>query len=265
MSQVKDINMLEVKKLSWGLKKKQILSNINFSVQQGEFIGIIGPNGSGKSSLLRCLYGHNSPFSGEVLFQQHPLQSYSRKSLARQIAVVLQEPPTQFDLQVVDVIRMGLIPHKKLFSINLKNEQNAIIGASNKVDLYDKLDHSFNSLSGGEKQRAMIARAILQQPKLLLMDEPTNHLDIHHQVEVLKLAQLIGMTVIVTLHDLNLAATFCDRLILLDEGEISAQGEPESVLTSSILQRVFKVNAFIDKQPYNQKLRVSFELGDPCK
>lgn len=255
------LQMLEVEKLGWRVDKKPILEALTFSISRGEFVGIIGPNGAGKSSLLRCLYRKNVPTSGTIKFNQRLIQDYSRQSLAQKIAVVLQEPPTRFELSVLDVVRMGLIPNKALLSFNDQKDFEAIIDAATKVDLRDKLTLAFNSLSGGEKQRAMIARAILQAPELLLMDEPTNHLDVRHQIEVLELARSLGITVVLSIHDLNLAASYCDRLILMDEGHIIAQGSPESVLTETSLSQVFGVKAFIDEHPFSNKLRITFEYG----
>ncbi len=252
--------LLTADKLSWGVDTKIILDKLTFSISQGEFVGVIGPNGAGKSSLLRCLYRKNIPSSGTIDFHQKPLSSYSRKGLAQKIAVVLQEPPTHFELSVLDVIRMGLIPNKNLLSFDTEEDYSAIIDAATKVDLLDKLKQPFNALSGGEKQRAIIARAILQSPQLLLMDEPTNHLDVRHQIEVLELAASMGITVMVSIHDLNLAASFCDRLILLDEGAIIADGTPAEVLTKAILQQVFKVSALVDQHPFSQRTRITFDL-----
>jgi iron complex transport system ATP-binding protein len=239
-----------------------ILDELNFSVKVGEFVGVIGPNGAGKSSLLRCLYGKITPSSGHISLNQRDLTSYSKRQLANHIAVVLQEPPTQFELSVMDVIRMGLIPQKQLLSFDNQQDEAAITDAARQVDLAAKLHHEFNSLSGGEKQRVMIARAILQKPQLLLMDEPTNHLDVRHQIDVLQLAASLGITVIVSIHDLNLAATYCDRLILMDKGKIAAQGKPEQVLTEQSLKQVFAVDAAIDTHPYSQKTRITFDLTE---
>ena len=252
--------LLTTEDLSWQVQDKKILDRLTFSIRQGEFVGVIGPNGAGKSSLLRCLYRKIKPTSGNIHFNHKTLTSYSRKLLAQQVAVVLQEPPTHFELSVIDVVRMGLIPNKELLSFDTVEDFSAIIEAAKKVDLLDKLQQPFNSLSGGEKQRAMIARAILQTPQLLLMDEPTNHLDIRHQIEVLNLATSMNITVMVSIHDLNLAAAFCDRLILLDEGKIIADGTPEGVLTKKNLQQVFGVRAKIDQHPFSQKLRITFDL-----
>jgi len=255
-----DTPILTVEDLSWKIKNKVILNSLNFSINHGDFVGIIGPNGAGKSSLLRCLYKKIIPSSGHILFQNKPLSSFARRELAQNIAVVLQESPTQFELTVMDVIRMGLIPNKALLSFDSTDDIQAIKQAASNVDLFDKLTQPFNSLSGGEKQRAMIARAILQSPKLLLMDEPTNHLDIRHQIDVLKLAKSMATTVVLSIHDLNLAAACCDRLILLDEGKIVAQGTVTEVLTQENIHQVFAVEAKIDQQPFTQKIRISFDL-----
>lgn len=253
--------LLSVSQLSWQVKDKTILNQLTFSVRQGEFVGIIGPNGAGKSSLLRCLYGVIQPSTGSIIIADKNIQDYSRRQMAQQIAVVLQEPPSRFDIQVKDVIRMGLTPHKSLLSFDTEDDEQAVNQAARKVDLFDKLEQQFNSLSGGEKQRAMIARAIVQRPTILLMDEPTNHLDIRHQLEVLDLAKSMGITVIVSIHDLNLAATFCNRLILLNRGEIVEQGAPAEVLTETNLNQVFAVNAAVDQHPFNQQLRITFNFG----
>ncbi|MCP4411922.1 MAG: ABC transporter ATP-binding protein [Gammaproteobacteria bacterium] len=251
---------LNTEQLSWQVKQKLILDKLSFSIYQGEFVGVIGPNGAGKSSLLRCLYKKIEPTAGQIQFNNKPLSAYSRRQLAQKIAIVLQEPPTHFELSVLDVIRMGLIPNKPLLSFDSDEDYEAIIDAGKKVELFDKLHQSFNSLSGGEKQRAIIARAILQNPQLLIMDEPTNHLDVRHQIEVLELAVSMGITVMVTIHDLNLAASFCDRLILLDQGRIIADGTPETVLTKTTLIQVFGVDAKIDEHPFSKKIRVTFDL-----
>lgn len=253
-------SFLQVEGLVWQVNSRSILKQLTFSVRVGEFVGIIGPNGAGKSSLLRCLYGKYKPSSGKITLDQQALEKYSRSQLAQRIAVVLQEPPSHFQLSVMDVIRMGLIPNKSLLSFDNTHDQEKLLDAARKVDLLEKLNQPFNSLSGGEKQRVMIARAILQSPSLLLMDEPTNHLDIRHQIEVLALARSMGITVLVSIHDLNLAATYCDRLILLDEGEIVAQGKPASVLTEALIKQVFAVRASIDQHPVNNNIRISFDL-----
>ncbi|WP_144392530.1 ABC transporter ATP-binding protein [Pleionea sediminis] len=248
--------------LCWRAADKLILDQLNFSIKQGEFVGLIGPNGAGKSSLLRCLYQKITQYQGEISFLDRDIKSYSRQELASRIAVVLQEPPSQFSLKVYDVIAMGLTPHKSLLSFDTASDRTQIEAAATQVDLTDKLEQYFNSLSGGEKQRAMIARAMVQKPQVLLMDEPTNHLDIRHQLEVLDLARSLDITVIVSIHDLNLAAAFCDRFILMNKGQIVANGSHENVLTEQHLNSVFGVHAHVDQHPFHKGPRITFDLGD---
>lgn len=252
--------LISAEQLSWSVNGHLILDQLNFSIYKGEFVGLIGPNGSGKSSLLRCLYRKNVATLGQINFDEQSIGSFSKKDFAKKVAVVLQEPATQFQLSVADVIRMGLTPHKPLLSFDTSEDNQKIMQAAQQVDLFEKLSMNFNDLSGGEKQRAIIARAILQSPQLLIMDEPTNHLDIRHQIDVLELAKSMNITVIVSIHDLNLAASYCDRLILLDHGKIVAQGMPASVLTEETLSKVFQVNAQVAENPFNQKSQIIYDF-----
>lgn len=233
--------LLHVSDLSWHSGGKAILSNINFSLEAGQFVGIIGANGAGKSSLLRCIYRYIKPSQGQVLFNGEDIWQLSARASATSMAVVLQETPHHFELNLLDIVSMGLTPHKKLFSFNSRDDHRRIHQALEQVGLYDLRFQAFEHLSGGEKQRALIARAIVQQPQLLIMDEPTNHLDVHYQIEVLELARSLGITVLVSIHDLNLASAFCDQLLLLDKGRLIQQGSPHEVLTQQQIQQVFKV------------------------
>lgn len=253
--------LLKVDQLCWAVGNKTILNDLTFVVEQGEFVGIIGPNGAGKSTLLKCLYRKYKADSGHIEFDGKAIENYSRNNLAQQIAVVLQESDSYFDLTVIDVARMGLTPNKSLLSFDTDDDTESIYSSLQNVDLLAQSNQSFNSLSGGEKQRVMIARAMLQSPRLMLMDEPTSHLDIKHQIEILALAKKLDKTVIVTLHDLNLASAFCDRIILLDKGEIVAQGTPEKVLTEENIQRVFQVSPLIKTDHLNQKVHISYDLS----
>ena len=250
--------LLYCQKLSWQVKEHSILTDLSFAIAEGEFVGLIGPNGAGKSSLLRCLYRKIQPTQGKVYFNGEPIQDYSSKELAQQIAVVLQEPPSQFEVSIKEVIALGLTPHKPLLSFDNQADHELIQSAAKQVNVQHLLLQSFNSLSGGEKQRVMIARAIVQQPRLLLMDEPTNHLDVHHQIEVLKLARQMNISVIVSIHDLNLAAAFCDRLILLNKGHLIAEGSCEEVLNKKNLTEVFEVDCQLDQHPFHSGPRITF-------
>ncbi len=247
--------------ISWQVDELRILDNLSFEVKRNEFLGFIGPNGAGKSSLLRCLFGKNSISTGSLSFNQRAINQYSRRELAQQIAVLIQEPPTQFEMSVFDVVAMGLIPNRPLFSFSTQEDKQTITHALEKVELLNKAQNAFNTLSGGEKQRVMVARAIVQDPKVLILDEPTNHLDIQHQIDVLQLAKEMNITVLLSIHDLNMAAAFCDRLILMKEGRIITSGEPDSVLTRDNLEYVFSIRAQVDSHPFHSGKRITYDFS----
>ncbi|KZN33146.1 hypothetical protein N480_24800 [Pseudoalteromonas luteoviolacea S2607] len=239
---------VSVNNLNLVINNKHILSDICFSVASGQFVGLIGPNGAGKSSLLRCLYRFQTPVSGSILIDQTDINQFDRLSYARTVAAVLQEIPSQFNLAVFDVVAMGITPHKRLFSSISLRDRQSIQEALQKVGLTHKQQQPYESLSGGEKQRVMIARAIVQRPSLLLMDEPTSHLDVKYQIEIMALAKSLGVTVIASFHDLNLASALCDSILVLDQGELLADGTPQNVMTTEMLSTVFGVNAEVSLQ-----------------
>lgn len=245
--------LLNVKNVSWGIANKSILNDINLQISPGKFVGLIGPNGAGKSSLLRCLYRFNRPTSGQITFNNHDIWQLKSENYAKQVAVVLQETPSQFNLSVFDVIALGLTPHKSLFSSVTNIDKQKITQAINTVGLEQHSNQSFESLSGGEKQRALIARAIVQQPQLLIMDEPTSHLDVKYQIQVMELAKSLGVTVFASFHDLNLAAAMCDELLVIKNGEITHSGTPSEVLTENMLGDVFGVCAQVNNHPQISK------------
>ncbi|REL30877.1 ABC transporter ATP-binding protein [Thalassotalea euphylliae] len=240
---------LVVTDLGWQTGRKVILSDINFHLKQGEFVGLLGPNGAGKSSLLRCLYRYHSPTTGQVYYQGQPLDTYIQQAYAQQVAVVLQESPSFFNLSVTDVVELGLLPRTSIWHRTSLNEQQQVQQALTQVAMLDKAKQSFDSLSGGEKQRVLIARAIVQQPSLLIMDEPTSHLDVKYQIQIINLAKSLGITVLASFHDLNLASAMCDRLLVLSNGELVADGAPNQVLTQPLLAKVFGVNAQLQPHP----------------
>lgn len=244
-----NIPLLQVQNVSWQVDNRAILYNINLSIAKGKFIGLIGPNGAGKSSLLRCLYRFNKPTSGNITFNQQDIWQIKSEDYAKYVAVVLQETPAQFNLSVFDVVALGLTPHKPLFSATTENDKQKIAQAIKTVGLEQHYKQRFESLSGGEKQRALIARAIVQQPQLLIMDEPTSHLDVKYQIQVMELAKSLGVTVFASFHDLNLAAAMCDDLIVIDKGKITHTGSPAQVLNEDMLAKVFGVCARVSSHP----------------
>jgi iron complex transport system ATP-binding protein len=254
--------LLSVLHVSWHADNQLILDDISFAINKGSFTGILGPNGAGKSSLLRCLYRYVKPDSGSVKFNQQDIwQGYDAYQYAQDIAVVLQETPTHFNLTVYDIVALGLLPHKGLFTREQSSDRKKIDCAIKQVGLVEKTLQNFEHLSGGEKQRALIARAIVQSPSLLIMDEPTSHLDVRYQIQVIELAKSLGITVIASFHDLNLASAMCDQLIVLNKGKLVEQGTPQEVITSEMLSNVFGVCAEVSVHSQHNVPHISYFYG----
>lgn len=250
--------IISVEDLGWDVDGKTILDGINFEIDEGQFVGLVGPNGAGKSSLLRCLYRYLQPSRGQVRLHGKNIWQHSLRENAQQVAVILQESHVPFGVRVKDVVAMGLTPHKSPLSFSSANDRQRIAEAIEVVDLTDLSNDVFSHLSGGEKQRVMVARAIVQQPKLLLMDEPTNHLDVRYQSEVLQLAKKLGITVLASIHDLNLAASFCDQLLVLDKGRLVGRGAPADVLTEDMISQTFSTCALVDQHPLYASPRITY-------
>ncbi len=236
--------LLNISHLSWQIKNKTILRDISFSVRKGEVIGIIGPNGAGKTSLLRCLTNQanilaSSSIHGSVLLKNQSISQFSAREIAQHFALVMQKNDSIFALSVQDVMKMGLLPHKSLFSLDSDHDKAQINLALEKVGLAEAINSQFNQLSGGEQQRVLIARAIIQASQILVLDEPTNHLDVYYQHQVLQLVNKLNITVIMTVHDFNLASLYCQRLLLLNKGQLVCDGAPKEVLTPEQLRQVF--------------------------
>ncbi|MGB3148269.1 MAG: ABC transporter ATP-binding protein [Paracoccaceae bacterium] len=243
-----DAPHLVAKGLAWGPKgAPDILHELSFMVPRGNVLAICGPNGAGKSTLLRLIYRYLAPRAGQVLLSGADLHALPRRVAARRVAAVLQEQPTDFALTVREMVGLGRLPHRGGFSGAGARDEMVVTDALRLLDLTRFADVRFGLLSGGERQRVMIARALAQEPELLVLDEPTNYLDIRHQLELLALLRRLGLTVVLTLHDLTLAAEFADRLLILADGRKLAEGNPAEILTSEIIARAFDVSARIDR------------------
>ncbi|GGT15932.1 ABC transporter ATP-binding protein [Streptomyces purpureus] len=221
----------------------RLVRDVSLTARPGEMIGLVGPNGSGKSSLLRAVYRVLRPEAGQVRVDGADAWSMPVRHLARTVAAVVQEAGADFDLTVREVVAMGRTPHKRLLDGDTAEDRLLIESALTSVDAAELADRPFDRLSGGERQRVLIARALAQRPALLVLDEPTNHLDIRHQLDVLGILRRMPATVLVALHDLNLAAHYCDRLYVLCDGEVVAAGPPAEVLTPALLNDVYGVTA----------------------
>ncbi|SQH75342.1 putative iron-hydroxamate transporter subunit; ATP-binding component of ABC superfamily fhuC [Shewanella benthica] len=252
---------LDVRDLSWQVESRSILSQVSFSIRRGEMLGIIGPNGAGKSTLLRCIYRYIKPDSGQIQLFGQEITHLSSKAFAREVAVVLQDTPHHFELTTAQLVAIGLTPHKGPFEFTNSADRVLISDALEKVGLTHKAKQSYEHLSGGEKQRALIARAIVQQPKLLILDEPTNHLDIRYQIQIMELLHSIGITVITSIHDLNLASAMCDKLLLLEEGKCIRYGSPKEVLTEQAIGEVFGVCSHVTPHPQHGNPQICYYYG----
>ncbi|MEV5604943.1 ABC transporter ATP-binding protein [Streptomyces sp. NPDC052299] len=222
-----------------------LLDGVTLAPEPGTTVGLIGPNGSGKSTLLRILAGVLAPHMGVVTLDGATLPAVGRRAVARRVAVVDQHAVTQEELSVLDVVRLGRIPHRRAWAAPTEEDAAAVDEALERTGLASRRDQSWHTLSGGERQRVQIARALAQRPRELLLDEPTNHLDIQHQLELLSLVASLPLTAVVALHDLNLAAMFCDRIVVLSGGRAVARGTPEQVITEELIQEVYRVRAVV--------------------
>jgi iron complex transport system ATP-binding protein len=252
---------LEAKHISWSVTTRKIIDEISLDVENGQFVGLVGPNGSGKSSLLRVIYRIFKPDAGIVSLDGENIWQLSARQVAQKMAVVTQERGGDFDFTVEEVVRMGRNPHKGIFDRNTPADDQIVAEALRRVDLTDCARRSFSTLSGGEKQRALIARALAQQARFLVLDEPTNHLDIYYQLEILDLIHHLNVTTIAALHDLNLAAWYCDKLYVLKAGQIVASGAPQTVLTPDLILHVYGVRAEVKLHPVIDKLNITFLPG----
>ncbi|MFI6521511.1 ABC transporter ATP-binding protein [Spirillospora sp. NPDC050679] len=228
---------------------RTLVEGVSLTAAPGEVVGLAGPNGAGKSTLLRAFYRAVRPASGRVLLDGEDVRRMRGRALARRLAAVLQETPGDFELTVYDVAAMGRSPYKRAFEGDDAEDRRIVLEALAALGVAELADGPFDRLSGGEKQRVLIARALVQQPDALVLDEPTNHLDLRHQYAALRLVRRLGVTAVVALHDLNLAAAFCDRIVVLDGGRVVAAGTPAEVLTPALLADVYGVAAEVGAHP----------------
>lgn len=233
---------LTVEAVSVSVRGKSLIRGVSLDVAPAEMLAVVGPNGAGKTTLLRTLYRARRPSSGRVVVDGVDVWQLSAKQAARRVAAVLQESAGDFELTVFDVVAMGRSPYKRSFEGDNAADREIIEAALADLDLVELGDAPFGRLSGGQKQRVLIARALVQRTDVIVLDEPTNHLDLRHQHDALHLLRYTGTTVVAALHDLNLAAAYCDRICVLDRGEVVAVGTPAEVLTGELLAGVYGVD-----------------------
>lgn len=246
-------NLLSAKRISFSYADAPTLSEIDFALECGALRALLGPNGSGKTTLLKLLMGILTPTRGKVFYQGVDLKKMTRREIARRIALVPQEMNLQFGFTVEQMVMLGRTPHVGALSGAKKQDRVIVEHAMEIMEIKEMRGRVVTELSGGEQQRVVIAMALAQEPQVLLLDEPTVHLDINHQIEILELVKKLnrenGLTVLATMHDLNLAALYFDNLTLLERGRVVAHGAPQTVLNAEQIRAVFNANVIIQNHP----------------
>ena len=253
--------LLCCRNLSFFWRQQVGLQHIDLTVSPADRVGIIGPNGAGKSTLLKLLAGLLRPYTGEILLEGKPLSKFSLQQRAHKLALLAQDPEVLTTSTILDLVELGLLPHKQLWQRTNSHDRTRIKDVLKQVGLSDKAAAVVNSLSGGELQRAQFARVLVQGAQLLLLDEPTNHLDVQYQHQLLQSVTSSDLTLVASFHDLNLAASYCNRLLLLKNGEVMACGTPEQVLQPQLIQTVFGRACLVDENPFDGKPRITFAPG----
>ena len=240
---------LQIRDLSVDLDATRIVSDVTFAVPDRTFAGLLGPNGSGKSTILKTIYRLLRPTAGTVLLDTQPIHELPARAVARRLAVVSQENTVEFDLTAAEMVSLGRLPHQRPLEGDTDTDRAVVADALATVGCAALAHRSFHTLSGGEKQRVLVARALAQQADHLILDEPTSHLDIRYQTEVLDLVAGLGITVLAALHDLGLAALYCDEIHLLSAGRLCTSGPPDAVITVERVQQVYGADVLVVPHP----------------
>lgn len=255
---------ISLKDVSFAYDRNPILKNISLDIQPGEIIGVIGPNGSGKSTLMKLMGGVLPSKPGDIFFKGEDLRLLKRKTLAQSIAWIPQENPLVFPFKVSEVVLMGRHPYLSPLMFERMEDFHISRRAMEATQTLEFANRLFNEISGGEKQRVMIASALAQEPEMMLLDEPTSALDLKHQMQILNILKQLnetrGVTLVMALHDLHLASKFCKRTILLQKGQIVRDGAPDEVMQKDILENVYDVKIKIFRDQEDGSIMISPEL-----
>jgi iron complex transport system ATP-binding protein len=257
--------LIQVDRVGYRYNHQWVIQGITFEVTPGELIGLIGPNGSGKTTLLKCLDRLLIPQEGRILWEGQPLSHFSQNKIARNLALVSQESSLIFAPTVKETVLMGRYPYLKRFQLEGNKDYRLAEAAMDRTQIKHLEQRSLAELSSGERQRVYLARALCQEPKVLLLDEPTAFLDIQHQVGILDLISNLNLqkdlTILVASHDINLTAQYCQRLILIRQGQIETIGPPDQVIKEEIIEKVFKTRVVVDENPFTGTPRITLLGG----
>ena len=240
------------------LSRKDIVKQVSVQVADGQFVGLLGPNGSGKTTLLKSIYRVLKPSAGIVTLDGTDIREMSYRESSKRMGVVSQFTNMSFDFTVEEIVLMGRAPHKKAFSQDTEEDYLIAAEALRKVDMLDFRDRMFMTLSGGEKQRILLARTLAQQVDILILDEPTNHLDIKYQIQIMDVVKALGKRVLSAVHDLNLTLMYCSYVYVLKNGRIVAHGPTEEVITKDLIRDVYEVDCEVERDSRSGKMRVTF-------
>lgn len=251
------MDILTIKDIESGYGEKMIIKGISFFIEKGEFLGIIGPNGAGKTTLLKTISRAIHPKSGHVLLDGHNVFKMPLREFAKSVAFVAQDTAVIFPFPALEIVLMGRFPYLRMFQSESKDDLDIVHRALTITDCENFIFSPIDQLSAGERQRVFIAKALAQNPKLILLDEPTSHLDISHQIQILDilkdLAESNNISIVSVFHDLNLASEYCDRLLLINDGKIFIQGKPDEVLRYEILEEVYKTVVIVKENPITKR------------
>ncbi|WP_394523498.1 ABC transporter ATP-binding protein [Lacrimispora sp. JR3] len=249
---------LNAEHISVSLTGADIVKDISIRVENKQFVGIIGPNGCGKSTLLKSIYKVIKPQKGTVFLGDKDVIKSSARIVSKDMGVVGQFNDLSFDFTVQEMVMMGRTPHKQLMEADNAQDYKIVANALARVNLTEYADRSYLTLSGGEKQRVILARAIAQEPKFLVLDEPTNHLDIKYQIQILSIVKSLNIGVLAALHDLPMAAAYCDILYVIKDGSIIASGSPKDVLSKELIRQVYEIDCELYTNPITGDLAIAY-------
>lgn len=249
---------MRIEGLTFSYGEGNAADNVTLCVDKGEFVGLIGPNGSGKSTVLKNIYRGLIPDKGTILLDGEDLLKMSYRKSALKLAVVGQENDVPFDFMVEEIVAMGRSPHKRMFDLDTKKDKYMVRHALEHMGMAHMAKRNYQHLSGGEKQRVIIARAVAQESDFFILDEPTNHLDISYQMQIFDFIKHLKVTVLSAIHDLNMAALYCNRIYVMKDGKIVLQGTPEEVFTPDNIYEVYGVRSSVIKHPITGKMAITF-------
>ena len=254
--------IIQMKNIHYEINRKRILQDVSLFVEKNRFVGVVGPNGSGKTTLLKHLYRAIVPQKKSVFINGRALEDIDQKDLARQLSIMRQENSADLSFTVLEMTLMGRAPYRRSYEPFHSSDFELALRNLHFVGMADKAEQEFDSLSGGEKQRVLIARSMTQETEVMVLDEPTNHLDVYYQLFVFQVLKNLKKTVIAVVHDLNLAAQHCDLVYVMNHGRIAAFGDPREVLTEDLLRKVFRLNVEVIEIGQRNKYFIYKNISD---